>query len=100
MDGKGSYTVNGITYFLSANQMFLIRPGEEVRYGADPEEPWTYAWVGFDGIRAEAILKNCGFSRQSYVLPFKKRDEVEEQINAILASVQLSFSNELYPFNV
>lgn len=95
LEGKGSYTIHGITYFLTANQMFLIRPGEEIRYAADPEDPWTYAWVGFYGIRAEAILKNCGFSKQSYVLPFKKRDEVEEQINAILASVQLSFSNDL-----
>ena len=95
LEGKGSYTINGITYFLTASQMFLIRPGEEVRYAADPEDPWTYAWIGFDGIRAEAILKNCGFSKQSYVLPFKNRGEVEGQINAILSSVQLSFSNDL-----
>ena len=27
LEGKGSYTVGGITYFLSSNQMFLINPG-------------------------------------------------------------------------
>lgn len=95
LDGKGSYTTNGITYFLNANQMFLIRPGEETSYAADLEEPWTYAWIGFNGIRAEAVLKNCGFSKQSYVLPFKNRDALVEQITTILNAVQLSFSNDL-----
>lgn len=73
LEGKGSYMVGGITYFLTINQMFLIYPGEEIRYGADSDEPWTYAWIGFNGIRAESTLRNCGFSRQCYVLPFKNR---------------------------
>ena len=95
LEGKGSYTVNGITYFLNANQMFLIRPGEEVSYAADMEEPWTYAWIGFNGIRAEACLKNSGFSKQAYVLPFRNQDLLVEQIIRILNAVQLSFSNDL-----
>lgn len=95
LEGKGRYTVGGITYFLSANQMFLIYPGEEIRYGADEDEPWTYAWIGFNGIRAESTLRNCGFSRQSYVLPLKKPDPLVECITNILTSAQLSFSNDL-----
>lgn len=95
LDGKGSYTVGGITYFLSSNQMFLINPGEEIRYGADADEPWSYAWIGFNGIRASSTLRNCGFSKQSYVLPFKKQDILIEYISNILASTQLSFANDL-----
>lgn len=95
LDGKGSYTVGGITYFLSSNQMFLIYPGEEIRYGADADEPWTYAWIGFNGIRSESTLRNCGFSKKCYVLPFKKQDLLVEQITNILTSAQLSFSNDL-----
>ncbi|MCI8888987.1 MAG: AraC family transcriptional regulator [Hungatella sp.] len=95
LDGKGSYSVGGITYFLSSNQMFLIYPGEEVRYSADPDEPWTYAWIGFNGIRSESTLKSCGFSRQCYVLPFKKQETLLEYISSILNSAQLSFSNDL-----
>ncbi len=95
LEGKGSYMVGGITYFLTINQMFLIYPGEEIRYGADSDEPWTYAWIGFNGIRAESTLRNCGFSRQCYVLPFKKPDLLVEYITNILTSAQLSFSNDL-----
>ena len=95
LEGKGSYTVGGITYFLSSGQMFLINPGEEVRYGADADEPWTYAWIGFNGIRAASTLRNCGFSKQSYVLPFKKQDALVEHISNILTSSQLSLSNDL-----
>lgn len=95
LEGKGSYTVEGITYFLSANQMFLINPGEEIRYTADPDEPWTYTWIGFNGIRAESTLRNCGFSKQCYVLPFKNQDTLLEHIYTILSSTQLSFANDL-----
>ncbi len=95
LEGKGTYTVGGITYFLSSNQMFLINPGEEIRYGSDTDEPWTYAWIGFNGIRASSTLRNCGFSKQSYVLPFKKEDILLEHISNILGSTQLSLSNDL-----
>ncbi len=95
LEGKGSYTAGGITYFLSSSQMFLIYPGEEIRYSADPDEPWTYAWIGFNGIRAESTLKNCGFSRQCYVLPFKMQEDLTGHISGILNAFQLSFSNDL-----
>ena len=95
LEGKGSYTVGGITYFLSSNQMFLIYPGEEVRYSSDADEPWTYAWIGFNGIRAASTIKNCGFSKQSYVLPFKNQEVIIDYISNILTSTHLSFSNDL-----
>ena len=80
---------------LFRSQMFLINPGEEIRYGSDTDEPWTYAWIGFNGIRASSTLRNCGFSKQSYVLPFKKEDILLEHISNILGSTQLSLSNDL-----
>lgn len=95
LEGKGSYTVGDITYFLSSNQMFLIYPGEEVRYSSDADEPWTYAWIGFNGIRAASTIKNCGFSKQSYVLPFKNQEVIVDYISNILTSTHLSFSNDL-----
>lgn len=95
LDGRGSYAVNGITYFLSSGQMFLIRPGEEIRYRADEDDPWTYAWIGFNGIRAGSTIKQCGFSDQSYVLPFKNEEALMKYISGILDASQLTYSNDL-----
>lgn len=55
--GKGFYSANGITYPLTAGQMFVMYPGESVTYGSDAADPWHYAWIGFNGIRADSILR-------------------------------------------
>lgn len=70
LSGKGFFSpkANSI-YPLSAGQMFLISPNKPVFYGADANNPWQYAWIGFDGMRADKILKQCGFSKITRVLP-------------------------------
>ena len=70
LSGKGFFSpkANSI-YPLSAGQMFLISPNKPVFYGADANNPWQYAWIGFDGLRADTILKQCGFSMNTRVLP-------------------------------
>ena len=47
--GRGIYQHEGITYALSQGDAFLIPPMEITYYQADETDPWSYAWVGFDG---------------------------------------------------
>lgn len=61
--GKGTFRVNGRTYTLSENQVFLIKPGVRTFYQADGQEPWSYMWFAFSAPDAEIILQNCGFLR-------------------------------------
>ena len=49
LSGKGTYTCGGVTYPVTAGQIFRILPGEETVYQADEQDPWHYAWIGFDG---------------------------------------------------
>ncbi len=95
--GKGFYSIqNGNMYALSAGQMFLIQPGEVVTYGSDAIDPWHYAWIGFNGIRADTILKQCGFSAKKPVLSSPDQPEiVMECINNILDCKSLTFVNNL-----
>lgn len=46
--GKGYFKNETDTYELSANDCFVIRPKEFFYYEADKEEPWFYAWIGFE----------------------------------------------------
>ncbi len=64
ISGKGSYTVNHETHILSAGDIFLIYPNTEITYMADQEDPWEYAWVGFNGSDASIILKATEFSQE------------------------------------
>lgn len=60
LGGKGVFQVNNQTYELGQNDCFMICPNTVVYYRADTDEPWSYAWVGFNGIRAEAYLNQAG----------------------------------------
>ena len=62
LSGKGSFTIGGKTYPLKEGYGFLIVPDELAYYVADDKDPWTYAWVGFGGKRAEAIVSQLGLS--------------------------------------
>lgn len=49
ISGKGTFRARGGTYSVGAGQAFLILPGEETTYFANPDDPWHYQWLGFDG---------------------------------------------------
>ena len=95
ISGKGIFSTHGVTYHLKANQMFLIRPDEEVFYQADKEEPWSYLWIGFNGIMSKKILNSCGFSKKSPVLPITNIETVQSLVSRILDASHLTFSHEL-----
>ena len=60
LGGKGVFQVNGKTYQLGENDGFMICPNTIVYYQADMQQPWSYAWVGFNGFKAEAYLNQAG----------------------------------------
>ncbi len=69
LSGKGvlrSADADGIDreYELSAGNGFLICPGQVNTYWADSTDPWTYAWVEFDGIQAQKRLEQAGLDQQ------------------------------------
>ncbi len=64
LKGKGSYTVNGKTYELGANQGFIVRMGEEYSYRASEDNPWEYVWVGFNGTEVRTLLGCAGLLQE------------------------------------
>lgn len=53
LEGKGCY--NGIP--VTKNQGFLISPMASAQYHPDPEDPWKYFWICFDGVTGETICR-------------------------------------------
>lgn len=60
--GNGYYEVNGKCYLLTAGDSFILYPDTEVKYYADMENPWEYAWVGFVGTDADSLIRATDFS--------------------------------------
>lgn len=78
LNGRGIYQYKGQTYSLSAGDAFLILPGEVTYYQADEAEPWSYAWVGFDGKAVSEILSRTVFSDA-----FVFRNEAPESVTLL-----------------
>lgn len=60
LDGRGRYQADGREYLLGKGEGFLVEPGAQVFYQASGDEPWTYLWIGFDGIRCRTCLSALG----------------------------------------
>lgn len=83
LKGKGIYQYKGQTYSLSAGDAFLILPGEVTYYQADEAEPWSYAWVGFDGKAVSEILSRTVFSDA-----FVFRNEAPETVPLLIRQMK------------
>ena len=56
LSGKGFFQCENKIYHLSKGDAFLIKPNTLIYYQADTDEPWTYTWIGFQGLKIEAYL--------------------------------------------
>ncbi len=96
LSGNGFYSANGSTWHLDPGQMFLVYPNEPIVYCADTNNPWSYVWIGFKGIRVDTILKNCGFSKNHLCLPAPDPDEYMDCFDDLFKHEDAGFSEDLY----
>lgn len=95
LSGTGFYTVGNKTYQIGANTAFLIYPGDTTYYEASKDDPWTYIWVAFSGIKAEASLRHAHFSKDNPVIHIQDVEPFVAYVNGMLASSQLTYANDL-----
>lgn len=93
--GKGTFRCERDTYTLTENMAFLIYPGIETEYEADMDCPWSYAWVGFNGVKAYVCAANAGFTQSNPVSSIVHSGALVDCIKHMLDAHQLSFVNEL-----
>ncbi|WP_432620307.1 AraC family transcriptional regulator [Butyricicoccus sp.] len=62
LEGKGTYHIGNRTYELEKEEGFLIEPNVMTFYQADEQQPWQYLWIGFQGSRADKLMREMGLS--------------------------------------
>ena len=50
--GRGTVIIDGKTYHLEKGQAFLLHPSCDASWFPDPDEPWSFRWVGFTGTQS------------------------------------------------
>jgi AraC-like DNA-binding protein len=93
--GKGSFMCSGKTWHLKENQVFLICPDTETSYQADHKKPWSYFWIGFNGLLAHEIIASAGFSINFPVKDINCLELLYSFVDQLIALRFPSFANEL-----
>ena len=82
ISGEGVLEYKDKTYHLKANQMFYIAPGDRPFYHPNPDNPWTYIWVGFDGVIVPEILNYANISSSNPIF-----NDVNKEIKALFSEM-------------
>ena len=96
LEGEGYYIVKGKRYKLRKNQGFLICPGELTYYEASESNPWSYIWVGFNGLKAKNYLNDINLNEENLVFEYNKDgNNLKYYIDTLLNLKNMSFHDEL-----
>ncbi|KRN75092.1 hypothetical protein IV73_GL000852 [Weissella kandleri] len=88
LSGQGLFFVKDHQFQLKAGDAFLIRPQETSFYQSDIKNPWSYAWISFNGDQAAQIIEELS--------PFKNHQQVfhtsnnDQYLNLITETLNLS----------
>lgn len=74
-------------YSLAEGQGFLIWPSQHNFYCADEKDPWVYAWVEFDGLKAKELMIEAGLSFNDPLYVSQDNEEREKMKNEIFQIV-------------
>lgn len=96
LSGQGEFHIKDKIYTIKPGDAFLIVPDVTTFYQASQDNPWAYAWIGFDGTKAKQYLEKCNLTEDHPILHCNYIDEIREIIISMLAHFKLSYSNELY----
>lgn len=75
-------------YRLEGGQGFMLWPRQINTYFADEKNPWTYAWVEFDGLKAREAMTEAGLTYNYPLYVSNNNDERETMKRELLAIVQ------------
>ena len=74
-------------YNLERGNGFMIWPGQRTFYIADEKNPWVYAWIEFDGLKAGELISEAGLSINSPVytsVNYKERENMKNELLCIV----------------
>jgi len=95
LDGTGTFSDGKIQRKLYPGDGFVVFPDCLVTYSADTENPWTYSWVGFQGLKAESFLNRAGIYRESPFFTYNADNRLKKCLYSMISEARRDASSEL-----
>ncbi|OOM80234.1 melibiose operon regulatory protein [Clostridium puniceum] len=95
LKGSGIFYVNEKSYKIKENQGFLICPNVVTYYKADNEDPWTYTWIGFRGIKAENYLNLANLNQENPIFECIEGEFIKKCFEDMRKATELKYGREL-----
>jgi len=95
LEGSGTFTDGSSEWKLKQGDGFVIFPGKLVTYTADKNMPWTYSWVGFHGLKAEAFLNKAELYRDAPVFFHRTDSRLVACLENMISDARLDTPSEL-----
>ncbi len=86
LSGKGVYRSNEQEFELSAGDLFLVSRRTLNSYIADSQDPWEYAWVGFNGAIANKLVLQLPFSKSKPIHHTQNVTQLENILQEMYSS--------------
>ena len=69
LSGRGSFLENERheAFQLGPGQGFLMPPNTVCSYTADQDDPWTYCWIEFNGLKAANFMRQAGLNANNLI---------------------------------
>lgn len=95
LSGKGKMVFGNKTWEISEGQIFYIAPGEKIGYVSDRDDPWSYVWIGYNGVQAEEYSKMAGLTLENPVRFCAAIREISDLIEELLKAQALTTAENL-----
>lgn len=95
LNGCGTFYDGKTTRKLDQGDGFVIFPNRLVTYTASSSDPWTYSWVGFQGLKAESFLNKANIDIELPFFTYKKDDKLKDCLSNMISVARLNTSSEL-----
>ena len=94
-DGECVSEIDGKEYCCGKNDFIMVFPDQEVVYKYALTDTWSYAWIGFAGMKADECAIYSGFSPENPVQNFDCAMQVHKFIDAMIETRENTFANLL-----
>lgn len=94
LSGKGTYYCRGKEFHLKKGDFFLMIPGEKIYYQADQNDPWTYCWIGLQGIKAKEYMERSFLPEK--LVAHTEEDSPLMKIVRMLEHIEYGPNTDLY----